>query len=236
LAESEQPLKIVVATCGFEPQSHRLPCQVVLDAARQAGRSDVAVYSLVGPVGSEDLVLGRPAAGVLAGPRAGRTEVADLFRWPPAEVEEADDALGSQAAAILARVYALWGNVLSRLGETVLSSQVGIYMAQATAEASRLAQALGGRAETFAGGAPAWTMVFVDSGLHGPVRDFGRKVGQAAKRGEGAAAARKLAQQMDKEGEAPLAYLDLLSAREAARNLGVAAPILERAHRALWEG
>jgi glycerol-3-phosphate dehydrogenase len=237
MRESEQPLKVVVATCGFEPQGHRLPCQVVLDAAEAAGRRDVAVYALVGPVTADDLVLAKPVSGILAGPAGGRSELADLFRWPPAAVEAADDALGTQAAAILARVYALWGNVLARLGETVLSSQLGHYMARATAEAARLAQALGGRPETFAAGAPAWTTVFVDSGLHGPVREFGRKVGQTAKRGDGAAAAaRKLAQQMDQEGEAPLAYLDLLSAHEASLRLGVAAPILERARRTLWGG
>ncbi len=237
LEHAEQRLRVVVVTCGFEPQSHRLPCQVVQDLAREMGRDDVEIYALVGPVSEEDLVEGRPATGILGGPAGSREELADLFSWPPLGVELCDDPLGIQAAAILARVYALWGNILLRRGDLPGSAQVGHFVAKAGAEAAKLVTALGGKAESMHAGSAAWTAILTAEGLAGPTRDFSRKLASAAKKGgDLPAAAEKIIQQMADQGPKLQAYFDLKSAYQAAQKAGLDMPILEQAHATLWGG
>lgn len=235
LKYAEQKLRVVVVTCGFEPESRRLPSQIIYDLAREMGRSDVEVYSMVGPVREEDLVQGREATGVLGGPAAGREELADLFSQPPLGVVQSDDPLGIQAAAILARVYAMWGNIKMRRGELEGSGKVGHYSARAAAEAAKLVQALGGKAESMNAGSAAWTAIYAAEGLAGSLRDYARKVVSAAKKsGNLAKAADKVVRQLADQGIKLQTYYDLDSARRIALKAGLDLPLLGEAHAALW--
>ena len=238
LGHSEQPLKVVVVTAGFDPDSHRLPCQVVSDIAAELGRSDVAVYALSGPVTEADLVEERPARGVLSGPEAGLASLAALFTLPPVEVVPwPEDAVGVQAAAVLARIYAMWGNFLMRSRRLSGAAELGHYLTRAAEEARRLGLALGGKAETFAAHSPAWTAVLTAEGLHGPGRELGRRLGSVARRGgDVAGAAAKLWRQPAEEGRRPWLYRDLHSAWRRARELGLELPLLEEAHRTIHGG
>ena len=235
LETSEQALKVVVVTFGFEPREHKLPCQVVLDLARDLGRSDIQVYALVGPVKEKWLVEGVPARGVLAGPQPGRSLLADLFNWPPVEVMEAEDPLGNQAAAILARIYALWGNYLAHRGEIKGAAATGHYMAQAAEEAARLGRALGGDPATFAPGCPAWTATLVNEGLTGLHREFARKLAKSAKKPEDVPPlVPKLRRQMEAPGRRLTAVDDIKSAFISAREQGLELPLLQRACQTFW--
>ncbi len=235
LKTSEQALKVVVVTFGFEPREHKLPCQVVRDLARQMGRSDIQVYALVGPVKDKWLVEGLPARGILAGPQPGRSLLADLFNWPPVEVVEAEDPLGNQAAAILARLYALWGNYLAHRGEIKGAAATGHYMARAATEAAALGRALGGDPATFAPGCAAWTATLVNEGLTGLHREFARKLAKSAKKPEDVAAlVPRLRQQMEEPGRRLSAVDDIKSAYLAAREQGLELALLERAHQTFW--
>ncbi|KIX12916.1 1-acyl-sn-glycerol-3-phosphate acyltransferase [Dethiosulfatarculus sandiegensis] len=234
LESSQQGLKLVVGTCGFEPETHRLPCQVVYDLLKKTGRNDVEVYSLVGPVRDEELVQGIESTGVLAGPETGLNKLADLFNWPPINVITSNDCLGVQAAAILAGIYAMWGHYLARLDKVKGPSRTGVYMARAAQEAQELAMALGADQETFAASSPAWIANFVATGLSRGYREFVRKVAGSAKKTSPPKAAQKLCQQLEEQGEPPLAYQDLYSAHVLAQKHGLDLPILNEAFETLY--
>ncbi len=235
LNRSEQALRLVVASCGFEPTTHRLPCQVALDLAAEAGRSDIEVYALVGPVSEDDLVELKPATGVIAGPEKGLKVVANLFDWPPVGVETSTDPLGVQAASGLARIYSLWGNVLTRSGQMKGAATLGRYMAHSAGEATQLGLALGGRAETFSASSLAWTATFLAEGLSGPAYRFAHKLGGAVKKNESPIkAAAKLHRQMEAAGYGIPAYRDLKSALFLARKHNLDLPILFQAGETIW--
>ncbi|MFH1035415.1 MAG: 1-acyl-sn-glycerol-3-phosphate acyltransferase [Pseudomonadota bacterium] len=235
LEESQQALRIIVATNAFEPLSHKLCYQVVRDLAQELGRGDVAVYVLGGPLLAQDLVHPRLAGGVLAGPAEGLGELADLFAWPPVGVTTSTDPVGVQVAWIMAQVYSLWGGFLMRLGRILGAAQVGHYMAKASAEAIALAMALGGRAETFSAASPAWTASFAATGLSGPVQELGRLIGKESRKSKDLPAlARKLCQQELEAGRKVRAYDELHLAHLVAREKGLDLPILQEAHDTLW--
>jgi glycerol-3-phosphate dehydrogenase len=235
LEHAEQKLRVIVVTCGFEPESRRLPTQIIYDIARELGRTDVEVYSMVGPVREEDLVDGLEATGILGGPIAGGKELADLFSQPPLGVVQSDDPLGIQAAAILARVYAMWANIKMRKGELEGSARVGHFSAQAGGEAAKLVVTLGGKAESMSVGSPAWTAIYAAEGLAGSLRDYARKVVSAAKKsGDLAKAAEKVVRQMADQGIKLQTYYDLDAAKRIAQRAGLDLPLLSEAHAALW--
>jgi glycerol-3-phosphate dehydrogenase len=235
LEHAEQKLRVIVVTCGLEPESRRLPSQIIYDTARELGRRDVEVYSMVGPVREEDLVEGKEATGILGGPAAGRAELGDLFTQPPLGVVHSDDPIGIQAAAILARVYAMWANIKMRRGELDGSARVGHFSARAAAEAAELVKALGGRAESMSAGSAAWTAIYAAEGLAGSLRDYARKVVSAAKKsGDLAKAADKVVRQLADQGIKLQTYYDLDAAMQLARKAGLDMPVLQEAHAALW--
>ncbi|MGD9124291.1 MAG: 1-acyl-sn-glycerol-3-phosphate acyltransferase [Desulfarculaceae bacterium] len=235
LENSEQGLKLVVATCGFEPEQHRLPCQLIYDLAEKTQRQDVEVYALVGPVAESDVMEAREAVGILAGPAPHLKMLADLFSLHPAQMKTSSDPLGVQAATILARIYAVWVNYLVRTREIKNSTQIGQFAAQAAEEASRLALALGGKADTFSAASPAWTAVFTADSLAGPCRDLGRQLGNPMRRrADLAATAKKLNQQFLEQGRKLTTYHDLYSAHQVALGHRLEMPIIEQAFNALW--
>jgi glycerol-3-phosphate dehydrogenase/GNAT superfamily N-acetyltransferase len=236
LDHAEQGLRVIVAACGFEPQTGLLPCQVVADEARRRGRQDVEVFSMVGPVSEEDLVLLNPAKGVLAGPAPGAQELADLFHWPPVETAGSTaDALGVQLAGVLAHVYSLWGGFLQKTGRMTTPAQVGHYMADSSAEALALGLSLGADPATFSAASPAWTATYAAVGLASPALDLGRRLGREAKKNRDVAAAvQKYLKQQEQEGAKKTTVLqDLGLAARLARRMGLTLPILEEAEHIL---
>jgi hypothetical protein len=150
-------------------------------------------------------------------------------------MKTSSDPLGVQAATILARIYAVWVNYLVRTREIKNSTQIGQFAAQAAEEASRLALALGGKADTFSAASPAWTAVFTADSLAGPCRDLGRQLGNPMRRrADLAATAKKLNQQFLEQGRKLTTYHDLYSAHQVALGHRLEMPIIEQAFNALW--
>ena len=234
LEGSSQPLRVVVATCGFEPQSRRLTCQVVYDLMEQKGRRDVEVYALVGPVSDRDLVEERPAFGFLAGPAGGLERLADLFKTPQVELELGFDPLGAQAAAICARIYALWVNFLLREGRITGSAAVGHFASQAAEESTQLGLALGGKPETFTAACPAWMSIFAAEGLSRHYREVAGKLAAVTRRKQSPAELyRKLHRQMSEQGLNLPSPEDLDTAHHLAHQAGLKLPLLDQAHQTL---
>lgn len=234
LAHAEQGLKLVVATRGMEPSSHRLPLLVTRDLARDMGRGDVSVYALGGALEAADLLPGRSARAVLAGPPAGRAELVSLFAMRPLEMVVSDDPVGVALAWVMAGVYGLWGGYLTRLGRLVTPAAAGCYLADASGEAIQLCRTLGGSADSFSAASPAWATAFAARALGGPARDFGRRLGATSRRGRDLpAAAKRLYEQMREDGQEIGALGDLRSVCLLARDQGLELPILEEAWAAL---
>lgn len=236
LKNSAQAFKLVVATCGFDQATRRLPCQIAFDLIAKRGRSDVSVYALTGPAGEADLVEGRATYGILAGPQDGRRRLADLFQWPPAKVEMGGDPLGVQAATICARIYAVWIHFLTRSGQVKGAGQVGFFTAQAAAEATKLALALGGSSESFMSGAPAWTATYTAEGLARHSRELGSKLAAAAKKTLSPDLAQKIFAQAQTDCPGGQVLDDLRCAMALAKEHGLDLPILSQAHGALCGG
>ncbi len=223
-------LKLVVATQGMDPDSHQLPVLMAMEMAAQMGRGDVSIYSLGGAVTAEDLVEGRAARGVLAGPSAGRGGLNHLFALPPIEIVASDDAVGVALAGVMAGIYGLWGGYLTRTARINTAANVGCYLADASGEAIQLCQALGGDADSFSAASPGWASSFAAMGLGGPARDFGNKIGSLGKKGKDVVGgARKLYEQGLEADQEIGAYRDLKSICLLARQHGLELPILEEA-------
>lgn len=230
LAHAEQGLKLVVASRGLAPEPPYLPVALVRQMAARAGRGDAAVYALGGAVGAGDLVEGRSGRLVLAGPAAGRDELARLFTMDPIDVAVSDDPVGVNLAGCLARVYGLWVGYLTRVGRLNRASAAGRFFADSSAEALALALALGGAEKSFSAASPAWSAALAANGLGGQAREFGRRlVGQARRGRELPSAARRLARQWAEEDRPLIAWRDLDLAIKMAASRRVEMPILTEA-------
>ncbi len=228
LAHAEQGLRLVVASRGLAPEPPYLPVALVRQLAAKAGRHDVVVYALGGAVGAGDLVEGRSGRLVLAGPAAGREDLAKLFGMKPMEVAVSDDPLGVNLAGVLSRVYGLWAGYLTRVGRLNRASTAGCFFADVSAEALELAKALGGSERSFSGASVAWSATLAASGLGGQDREFGRRLGSQARRGrELPAAARRLARQWAEEGRPLVGWNDLDLAAKMASSHRVEMPVLD---------
>lgn len=237
LKHAEGDIRFVVATSGFDPETNQLPIQALTSlAARRPGRK-IEVYTLSGPVTEEDLVEQREVMGVLAGPAGGLSELAGLLTLPPVTVTTSDDPVGVQLTSTLARVYTLWGGFLQRTGKLKGAAQLGHYIARVSAEASLLAQALGGKAATFGPGSPAWIATLIYHGLSGPSLEFGRRLGGRSRRKKDLPSeAAKLHHQVEEDDIPLLAYTDLRSAYLVSRQKNLDLPILSEAYHAIWQG
>lgn len=235
---SEGNLRFIVATIGFEPETNRLPVQVMRDLAAKYPQRAIEIYTLAGPVKEADLVLQREALGVLACPPGVGNHVPSLLHMPPVDVVTSDDPVGVQLCGSMARVYTLWGGFLQRVGRLKGSAQLGHYIARVSAEASRLAVALGGKASTFTAESHAWTATLIYHGLSGPSLESGRKLGALARRKKDlpAEAAKMQSQSEEADGIALAAFQDLKASYQVAKQKGLDLPILSDAYETIWEG
>lgn len=237
VANAEGRVRFIVATSGFDPETNKLPTQVLADLAAKRPGTKMEVYTISGPVTEEDLVLMRGVKGVLAGPDSGLEELASMLTIEPIAVATSNDPVGVELCPTLARVYSMWGGFLQRTGDIKGSAQLGNYVAAVSAEAMALAVSLGASRETFAGDSPAWIATFIYHGLSGPSMEFGRRLGQRSRRKKNLAEeAAKLHQQTVADDNPVFAYDDLRAAYLVSREKGLDLPILSEAYRAVWEG
>ncbi|MBU0513531.1 MAG: 1-acyl-sn-glycerol-3-phosphate acyltransferase [Proteobacteria bacterium] len=236
LLTANRPPTVVVATRGFDPESHRLPYAIIQDLAHRHQRRFEAVLTLAGTISPEEVITGRPGVLVLAGPQPQANALADLFARAPIQVRVSDDPVGVGLAAALVEAYVVWGTFLRRTGRVSGRRELGSYVARVSAEAARLGQALGAKPETFAAHSEVWTAAMISVGLGGVSVRFGRDAGDLFRREElTPERLAKLAQRYEDNLGRPLEGLtSIRSAHITARQLGVDAPDLAEANQTFF--
>lgn len=236
LTEAQQPLSIIIATRGFEQSTNRLPIQIAQALVQETGHKGVSLLVLSGPVTPQILAEGQDGAMVLAGPQDVAQTLADRFRLPRFQVHVCGDPVGVQVAGTMAQVYSCLGAYLMRSKAIRGREQIAAFYGETSAEALKLAVALGGREETFMATNPAWAAEYVSAGLGGPGAKFGRKAAGSliwAKR-----SARDLTldspEDLQEEGYRIIGYTGIRSAYLTAKDLNLTLPRLEEAYNIFW--
>lgn len=139
------PAPLVMCVKGVESGTLRLPLEV---AAELRPRTQAAV--LTGPNFAHEIAAGLPAASVVAASDAGlRDTIANLLSTPSFRLYGNDDPIGAQVGGAAKNVIAIAAGAVigAGLGENARAALI----TRGLAELSRLAVALGGRADTVMG-------------------------------------------------------------------------------------
>jgi glycerol-3-phosphate dehydrogenase (NAD(P)+) len=136
---------LVVCAKGVEQTTLRLPLEIAADV-----RPGTPSAILTGPNFAHEIAAGLPAAAVVAASDAGlRTSIAALLGTPSFRLYGNDDPIGAQVGGAAKNVIAIAAGAVTGagLGENARAALI----TRGLAELSRLAVALGGRAETVMG-------------------------------------------------------------------------------------
>ncbi|MDR0549051.1 MAG: 1-acyl-sn-glycerol-3-phosphate acyltransferase [Deltaproteobacteria bacterium] len=224
---------LILASRGFDRISHRLTIQMAWEAAVAAGRPETNILALSGPFSPADILFNRGGFWILAGPaRPGRQSESSLFKYGPFQVYLSDDPIGVQTAAALIDAYALYGAYLHHKRELRTPIAMANFVREVSAEAKKLAMALGGQPATFESDSPAWISEFIAAALTGPTRPTVKTI-----------VARGLQGVLELQKEKPRelwpdlgigGYYSIHSAYLVAKNLSLSLPHLETANRTFW--
>lgn len=210
---------VIHATKGLERDTHRRMSQLISEetCVRQIG-------VLSGPNIAGEIALGQPAGTVIAShfPRVievGRTVIASRQMM----VFSGDDVLGVELAGALKNVVALAAGMASAmaLGENVKA----LIVTRGLAEITRLGTALGAEALSFGGLAGFGDLMVTCNSS----RSRNHRVGEALGRGE------KLSEILERLGQVAEGVQTTLAAHQLAKRHGIAAPLVERVYRVLYE-
>jgi glycerol-3-phosphate dehydrogenase (NAD(P)+) len=158
---------------GFDPESHRLPHQVVaacLPGARRVG-------ALSGPSFAAEVARGLPAAVVIASSDADfAAATAVSLNGERLRVYSSADLIGVELGGAVKNVIAIAAGISDGL-ELGLNARAAL-ITRGLAEISRLGAALGGLPETFAGLAGLGDLVLTCTGALSRNREVGRQLAQ----------------------------------------------------------
>ncbi len=235
LAEAKELRSLIIASRGFDPQSHRLTMQIAWEAAVAAGRPKIGILALTGPFTPKELAGEEGGVWTLAGDvRAGRASEALLFKFGKFRVSVSPDPIGVQMAAALADAYALYG-VFQNRQRKIRSHpfEAASFLREISAEAKSLTLAIGGQPQTFEADNPAWVTEFLIRSMNtaGPSQSWLNDL-KTDTGGDEDSAKAKLA----REWPSPWAngYFAIHSAYLTAKHLGLTLPHLEEANRLFW--
>jgi glycerol-3-phosphate dehydrogenase (NAD(P)+) len=210
---------LAVATKGIERETLALMTDVVVEEA--PGHDVVAVS---GPSFAAEVAAGQPTAIVAASTALPAARLVQHAMSAPAfRVYTTDDVVGVELGGALKNVMAVATGILDGLG--LGFNPRAALMTRGLAEMTRLGVALGARAETFAGLAGLGDLVLTCTGALSRNRALGVAIGQGQTLEEALAGKESVA-----EG-----VLNTQSARALAERAGVEMPIVEAAHRILFE-
>jgi glycerol-3-phosphate dehydrogenase (NAD(P)+) len=162
---------LVSATKGLEMETLHRMTEV---AAAEAPGHALAVLS--GPSFAREVAQGQPTTVVVASAQAGIAEaVQRVVSGPTFRAYTSDDVAGVELAGALKNVIAIAAGILDGLGYGHNTSAALI--TRGLAEITRLAVALGGRADTFAGLAGLGDLVLTCTGALSRNRQVGRALG-----------------------------------------------------------
>ena len=234
-AEAKELRSLIIASRGFDPQSHRLTMQIAWEAAVSAGRSNINILALSGPFTPTSLVEETGGLWTLAGQvSSGRASEALLFKYGKFRVHMSTDIIGVQMAAALADVYALYWVFVSRQRKIRNNSaESAAFLREVSAEAKSLTLAIGGQSQTFEADNPAWVTEFLISFMSssGPSQSWLTNLKNATNNNEELTRDNLIDQWPDPWATG---FLSTHSAYITAKHLGLSLPHLEEANRMFW--
>jgi glycerol-3-phosphate dehydrogenase (NAD(P)+) len=214
---------IVSATKGLEPETHLRPTEVISGVVPAELAARVAVLS--GPSFAAEAADGQPTVVVLAASDiALANELQEQFAGPSFRLYTNDDVLGVEMAGAMKNVIAIAAGACQGIG--LGSNPLAALITRGLAEMSRLAVALGARAETLSGLAGLGDLVLTCTGALSRNRHVGIELGKGRPLAEILAGMKMVA-----EGVGTAAALLAL-----AREIGVELPITEQVSAILHQG
>jgi len=213
----------VIWTCkGFQPETGELPHEIAVKAF--AGLSDVGLGVLSGPSFAHEVARGLPVALTIATRDPGTVQgITDVMHGSLARIYSSNDIVGVEVGGALKNIMAIACGISDGLG--LGTNARAALITRGLAEMQRLGQALGGRAETFAGLTGLGDLVLTATGPLSRNRQVGIAIG------EGKTLEQALAGGITAEG-ARCARAALALGRKA----GVDMPITESVCRVLFDG
>lgn len=217
--EIPREVTLVSATKGLEIETLRRMTEVAREAC--PGRP---VAALSGPSFAAEVGREEPTAVVVAGETLAVAEaIQHRLATRSFRIYSSDDLVGVELGGALKNVIAIAAGIIDGLGHG--HNTVAALITRGLAEISRLAIALGGRADTLAGLAGLGDLVLTCTGA----LSRNRRVGQALGRGQTLAEA--LAPGLVAEG-----VRTTQAACDLAARAGIEMPICRQMHRVLYEG
>ena len=171
---------IVSATKGLEPATHARMSEVISQVQTQATgpqRSAAPIAVLSGPSFAAEAAAGQPTAVVLAsGDIALANGLQEQLAAPNFRLYTNDDVLGVELAGAMKNVIAIAAGVCEGIG--LGSNPLAALITRGLAEMTRLAVALGARAETLSGLAGLGDLVLTCTGSLSRNRHVGIELGK----------------------------------------------------------
>lgn len=218
-----QEMIFVSATKGLEPGTHARMSELLTQVL--APKFAPRVAALSGPSFALEAARGDPTAVVIASRESGLAAALQKeFAGPSFRLYTNDDVLGVELAGAMKNVIAIAAGACQGLG--LGSNSLAALITRGLAEMTRLAVALGAKAETLSGLAGLGDLVLTCTGALSRNRHVGVELGKGRALGEILAGMRMVAEGV---GTAA-ALLDL------ARTTGVELPISEQVDAILHQG
>jgi glycerol-3-phosphate dehydrogenase (NAD(P)+) len=217
----------VSATKGLEPATHLRMSKVLAQVLRQAGAAEPSqrIAVLSGPSFAAEAARGEPTAVVLAAQDAAlASRLQEELSGPTFRMYTNDDVLGVELAGAMKNVMAIAAGACQGLG--LGSNPLAAQITRGLAEMTRLAVALGARAETLSGLAGLGDLVLTCTGALSRNRHVGIELGKGRRLPEILAQMRMVAEGV--ETAAPLLAL--------AREHQIEMPITEQVDAILHRG
>lgn len=218
-AEVAPDVPVISCSKGMEQSTGLLPSQILADLLP----GDL-IYVLSGPCHAEELVRGKPASLVLAGPEGAElVQLQKAFSGPTFRLYRGTDPLGVELAGALKNIVAIAAGIGDglELGDNAKSALLtrGLY------EIGVFGVAMGAQQETFFGLAGMGDLITTAISPHGRNRAIGERLGRGETLDEILATTNKVA-----EG-----VWTTRAVLERAQELGIEMPIAEEVGRVLFE-
>jgi glycerol-3-phosphate dehydrogenase (NAD(P)+) len=166
------PARVLCAAKGYEPGTRRRMSETLSEALGPR----VPVTVLAGPSHAEEVARGIPTTVVVAAAREDDArEWQERLLAPTFRVYTNPDLVGVETAAALKNVIAIAAGICDGLGFG--DNTKGALLTRGLAEMARLGEALGARAETFAGLAGLGDLVTTCTSRHSRNRRVGELIG-----------------------------------------------------------
>ncbi|HJY85714.1 MAG TPA: NAD(P)H-dependent glycerol-3-phosphate dehydrogenase [Candidatus Acidoferrales bacterium] len=223
LPHLEPQMAFVSATKGLEHSSHERTTEVIRQVLGQRFRPRVAALS--GPTFAREVARGDPTAVVIASTdRQLAASVQDEFSGPTFRLYTNDDLVGVELGGAVKNVIAIAAGVCEGLG--LGYNTAAALITRGLAEMTRLACALGARAETLGGLAGMGDLVLTCTGGLSRNRTVGVELGKGRKLDDIIGSMRMVAEGVG----------TTRATLELARKQRVEMPITEQMYAVLYEG